>query len=157
MTTALDIKRERDLLSGMGLQPVTHWPPRCVWYRPDGSPVGKLGCDSYSRLLYLGKGLRPSTLICPRKRFLPLTLEILPSPFNLLPLTLTSSLFFIWSPHDLQCKKSYWPRGEVSSFPHLVWVPTSEYLSFVGDALRMGGGSQGPPLIIRQLFYKLYL
>ena len=25
----------------------------------DSIPVGKLGCDSYSRLLYLGKGLRP--------------------------------------------------------------------------------------------------
>ena len=63
MTTALDIKRERDLLSGMGLQPVKHWPPRCVWYKPDGTPVGKLGCDSYSRLLYLGKGLRPEVAV----------------------------------------------------------------------------------------------
>lgn len=63
MPTQQEVTKERDLLTVMGLQPVKHWPPRCVWYKPDGSPAGKLGCDSYSRLLYLGKGLRPEVAV----------------------------------------------------------------------------------------------
>ena len=59
MATQQDLIRERELLGGLGLPPVRVWPPRCVWYRADGSVVGKLPCDPYSRLLYMGRGLRP--------------------------------------------------------------------------------------------------
>jgi len=39
-----------------------------VWYKSDGSVHGTLPCDPYSRLLYLGRGLRPDvgTLPAPR-------------------------------------------------------------------------------------------
>ena len=63
MTTALDIKRERYLLTGMGLKPIKVWLPRCTWYNPDGSVHGDLPCDPYSRLLYLGRGLRPGVAV----------------------------------------------------------------------------------------------
>ena len=59
MATQSELVRERKLLEGMGLPPVRAWPPRCTWHNPDGSVKGTLPCDPYSRLLYLGKGLRP--------------------------------------------------------------------------------------------------
>ena len=59
MPTHLEIAREHELLTGLGLAPVQHWPPRCTWYSPDGSVMGSLPCDPYSRLRYMGRGLRP--------------------------------------------------------------------------------------------------
>ena len=59
MPTHTEIARERELLTELGLGPVPYWPPRCTWYRPDGSVVGKLPCDPYSRLRYMSRGLRP--------------------------------------------------------------------------------------------------
>ena len=59
MPTHIEIARERELLVELGLSPVKHWPPRCTWYRPDGSVSGNMPCDPYSRLLYMGRGLRP--------------------------------------------------------------------------------------------------
>ena len=59
MPTHTELTRERELLTDLGLRPVSLWPPRCTWYRKDGSVAGKLPCDPYSRLLYMGRGLRP--------------------------------------------------------------------------------------------------
>ena len=59
MPTRAEIALERELLTNLGLSPVKHWPPRCIWYLPDGSVAGKLPCDPYSRLLYMERGLRP--------------------------------------------------------------------------------------------------
>ena len=59
MPTHTELTRERQLLTDLGLMPVALWPPRCTWYRKDGSVAGKLPCDPYSRLLYMGRGLRP--------------------------------------------------------------------------------------------------
>ena len=59
MPTHIEIARERELLAELGLSPVKHWPPRCTWYRSDGSVAGNMPCDPYSRLLYMGRGLRP--------------------------------------------------------------------------------------------------
>ena len=59
MPTHTELTRERELLTDLGLRPVSLWPPRCTWYRKDGSVVGKLPCDPYSRLLYMSRGLRP--------------------------------------------------------------------------------------------------
>ena len=59
MATQQEILKERELLKGMGLKPIKVWSPRCRWFNPDGSPNGILPCDPYSRLKYLGKGLRP--------------------------------------------------------------------------------------------------
>ena len=59
MPTHTEIARERELLTELGLGPVAYWPPRCAWYRSDGSVVGKLPCDPYSRLRYMSRGLRP--------------------------------------------------------------------------------------------------
>ena len=67
MATQQDLIRERELLGGLGLPPVRVWPPRCVWYRADGSVVGKLPCDPYSRLLYMGRGLRPDVAMGKRE------------------------------------------------------------------------------------------
>ena len=61
MATTLEIRRDQELLQRLGLPPVKVWPPRCTWYNPDGSVNGNLPCDSYSRLLYLSRGLRPDT------------------------------------------------------------------------------------------------
>ena len=60
MPTHTELTRERELLTDLGLMPVSLWPPRCTWYRKDGSVAGKLPCDPYSRLLYMSRGLRPS-------------------------------------------------------------------------------------------------
>ena len=43
----------------MGVKLIIVWTPRCRWFNPDGSFTGMLPCDPYSRLKYLGKGLRP--------------------------------------------------------------------------------------------------
>ena len=59
MATQSELVRERKLLAGLGVPPVRIWPARCMWYGPDGSVKGTLPCDPYSRLLYLGRGLRP--------------------------------------------------------------------------------------------------
>ena len=59
MPTMQNVIRERELLTNLGLSPVKHWPPRCIWHNPDGSVAGKLPCDPYSRLLYMERGLRP--------------------------------------------------------------------------------------------------
>ena len=59
MATQQEILKERELLKGMGLKPVKVWAARCRWFNPDGSSTGILPCDPYSRLKYLGKGLRP--------------------------------------------------------------------------------------------------
>jgi len=59
MPTHTELTRERELLTDLGLRPVTLWPPRCTLYRKDGSVAGKLPCDPYSRLLYMSRGLRP--------------------------------------------------------------------------------------------------
>ena len=67
MATQQDLIRERELLGGLGLPAVRVWPPRCVWYRADGSVVGKLPCDPYSRLLYMGRGLRPDVAMGKRE------------------------------------------------------------------------------------------
>ena len=49
---------------GLGLNPSqTLEKPRCTWYNPDGSVHGDLPCDPYSRLLYLGRGLRPGIAV----------------------------------------------------------------------------------------------
>ena len=59
MPTQLQIREERALLAGLGLQPVKIWPPRCKWLSPDGTLFGILPADEYSRLRYLARGLRP--------------------------------------------------------------------------------------------------
>ena len=59
MASALRIKQERELLAGLGLGPVRAWPVRCMWYKADGSSVGPLPCDPYSRIMYMNRGLRP--------------------------------------------------------------------------------------------------
>ena len=59
MPTMQNVIRERELLTGLGLSPVKHWPHRCIWHNPDGSVAGKLPCAPYSRLLYMERGLRP--------------------------------------------------------------------------------------------------
>ena len=59
MPTMQNLIRERELLTDLGLPPVKHWPPRCIWHNPDGSVNGHLPCDPYSRLLYMSRGLRP--------------------------------------------------------------------------------------------------
>ena len=59
MAIQAELTKERALLIGMGLKPVKIWLPRCQWYNPDGSINGTLPCDPYSRLLYMGRGLRP--------------------------------------------------------------------------------------------------
>ena len=63
MATHTELMKERRLLAGMGLRPVNVWPVRCTWYLPDGSVHGTLPCDPYSRLLYMGRGLRPDVAI----------------------------------------------------------------------------------------------
>ena len=60
MSTQANLRKERELLAGLGLQPVRAWPAKCLWYWPDGSVNGNLPCDEYSRILYMGRGLVPS-------------------------------------------------------------------------------------------------
>ena len=62
MATSAELIKERQLLTGMGLPLVKVWPPKCTWYGPDGSVMGTLPCDPYSRLRYMGRGLRPDVV-----------------------------------------------------------------------------------------------
>ena len=59
MATQAELKRERALLAGFGLNPVRTWSARCKWYKDDGSYYGELPSDMYSRLRYMERGLRP--------------------------------------------------------------------------------------------------
>ena len=60
MATQAELKRERELLAGFGLNPVRTWSARCKWYKAyDGSYHGELPSDMYSRLRYMERGLRP--------------------------------------------------------------------------------------------------
>ena len=67
MATQAELTKERQLLAGMGLRPVAVWPPKCQWHNPDGTINGTLPCDPYSRLLYLGRGLRPDVAMVKSK------------------------------------------------------------------------------------------
>ncbi len=67
IATQAEFKRERELLAGLGLSPIKHWATRCKWYKPDGSFHAELPSDMYSRLLYMGRGLRPEIGIPSRK------------------------------------------------------------------------------------------
>ena len=60
MATQAELKRERELLEGFGLNPVRTWSARCKWYNnEDGSYYAELPSDMYSRLRYMERGLRP--------------------------------------------------------------------------------------------------
>ena len=59
MATQAELKRERELLAGFGLNPVRTWSARTKWYKEDGSYYGELPSDMYSRLRYMERGLRP--------------------------------------------------------------------------------------------------
>ena len=67
IATQAEFKRERELLAGLGLSPIKHWAARCKWYKPDGSFHAELPSDMYSRLLYMGRGLRPEVGIPSRE------------------------------------------------------------------------------------------
>ena len=59
MPTHVEIKKEKELLARLGMAPVNVWPSRCEWINRDGENAGTLACDVYSRILYMGRGLRP--------------------------------------------------------------------------------------------------
>jgi hypothetical protein len=59
MATGTNLVKEREMLSELGVAPVKIWPARCTWYRPDGTVLGNLPCDPYSRMLYMSRGFRP--------------------------------------------------------------------------------------------------
>ena len=63
MTKHVETLSERELLKGMGLDPVAVCPPRSTWYRKDGSVAGKLPCDPSFRLLYMDIGIPIKGLI----------------------------------------------------------------------------------------------
>ena len=71
MATQQELIREHEMLTELGVPPVKVWSHRCIWYNPDGSVNSNLSCDFYSRLLYLGRGLRPSAAsmsVAPRAK-----------------------------------------------------------------------------------------
>ena len=82
MASALDIKQERELLAGLGLGPVRAWPVRCMWYKADGSAVGPLPCDPYSRLLYMGRGFRPDVADASSRHKVAVTGSLLDAVIN---------------------------------------------------------------------------
>ena len=59
MTTGTNLIKEREMLAELGIAPVKIWPAKCTWYRPNGTVLGNLPCDPYSRMLYMGRGFRP--------------------------------------------------------------------------------------------------
>ena len=58
MATPQELKRETDLLEGLGLPRVRVWPARCDWYTSNGELRKNLACDPYSRILWLSRGMR---------------------------------------------------------------------------------------------------
>ena len=60
MATGTNLIKEREMLAELGVAPVKIWPARCTWYRPDGTVLGNLPCDPYSRMLYMSRGFRPN-------------------------------------------------------------------------------------------------
>ena len=59
MATPQEIKKETELLAGLGLPRVKVWPPRCDWYTKDGELRKNMPCDPYSRIQWLSRGMRP--------------------------------------------------------------------------------------------------
>ena len=59
MATPQEIKKEPELLAGLGLPRVRVWPARCDWDTSDGGLRPNLACDPYSRILWLSRGMRP--------------------------------------------------------------------------------------------------
>ena len=59
MATPQELKRETDLLEGLGLPRVKVWPARCDWYTSDGELRKNMPCDAYSRIQWLSRGMRP--------------------------------------------------------------------------------------------------
>ena len=59
MATPQELKRETDLLEGLGLPRGKVWPARCDWYTSDGELRPNLACDPYSRIQWLSRGMRP--------------------------------------------------------------------------------------------------
>ena len=59
MATPQEIKKETELLAGLGLPRVKVWPPRCDWYTSDGELRKNMPCDPYSRIQWLSRGMRP--------------------------------------------------------------------------------------------------
>ena len=45
MATPQEIKKETELLAGLGLPRVKVWPPRCDWYTSDGELRKNMPCD----------------------------------------------------------------------------------------------------------------
>ena len=82
MATHVETLNERQLLKGLGLNPVAVWPPRCTWYRQDGSVVGNLPCDPYSRLIYLGRGFRPDVADASSRHKVAVTGSLLDAVIN---------------------------------------------------------------------------
>ncbi|MDP6494858.1 MAG: hypothetical protein QGI09_05460 [Dehalococcoidia bacterium] len=62
MPTHIEIARERELLSQLGLRLAPLWLPRCTSYRKDGSVADNLLYDPCSRFLYMSRGLRPDVV-----------------------------------------------------------------------------------------------
>ena len=67
MPTHIEIARERELLTALGIGQVSSWPPRCTWYRADGGVAGTLPCDPYSRVRYMSRGFRPDVADHPAR------------------------------------------------------------------------------------------
>ena len=59
MATPQEIKKETELLAGLGLPRVKVWPVRCDWYTSDGELRKNMPCDPYSRIQWLSRGMRP--------------------------------------------------------------------------------------------------
>ena len=68
MPTPQEIKRETELLEGLGLPRVRVWPPRCDWYTSDSELRKNLPCDPYSRIQWLSRGMRPDIWHTKKKR-----------------------------------------------------------------------------------------
>ena len=67
MATPQEIKKETELLAGLGLPRVKVWPPRCDWYTKDGELRKNMPCDAYSRIQWLSRGMRPDIWRSKRK------------------------------------------------------------------------------------------
>ena len=83
MPTMRENQKDQELLAALGVDPsvsinVRQWPARCVWYNHDGSVIGPMPCDPYSRQRYMARGLRPEVIGLPMEPMTWPRVEVVP-------------------------------------------------------------------------------
>ena len=79
MATQAEIDKDKELLQGLGLPFIKHWPPRCAWTTKEGELRPNLPCDPYSRHLWMSRGMTPNLFATKTNDDAPQKFEYIPA------------------------------------------------------------------------------